>query len=221
MPNSRHESNERFYDRISHVYDLIADAGEHQARELGEQLLAPQPGERILEIGYGTGNTIVSLARAVAPAGRVVGVDISAGMRDVAARKVSDAGLPGVIRLDLGDARRLPYEDGQFDAAFLSFTLELFAAEEIPMVLGELHRVLRPGGRVAVVSMSEVAPGESPSLLERTYVWMHRHFPHIVDCRPIDVERRLREAGFEIRASQHLEIWTMPVAAVVGVRGEE
>ena len=63
-PNDdHHESNRDFYDRISNAYDFIADSSEHQAREMGEKALALQAGERVLEIGYGTGNTILDLAQ--------------------------------------------------------------------------------------------------------------------------------------------------------------
>jgi demethylmenaquinone methyltransferase/2-methoxy-6-polyprenyl-1,4-benzoquinol methylase len=46
---------------------------------------------------------------------------------------------------------------------------------------------------------------------------MHQHFPHIVDCQPIPARRLLADAGFEIRRSERLAIWTMPVAVLVGV----
>ena len=48
---------------------------------------------------------------------------------------------------------------------------------------------------------------------ERIYTWVHRHFPHIVDCRPIDVEQRLAEAGFTSQRIERLEIWGLPVVA--------
>ncbi|MEO8166149.1 MAG: hypothetical protein ABI619_12210, partial [Betaproteobacteria bacterium] len=50
-----------------------------------------------------------------------------------------------------------------------------------------VRRVLKPGGRFGTVSMATTPPGQTDSLLERTYKWMHEHFPHIVDCQPIDV----------------------------------
>jgi demethylmenaquinone methyltransferase/2-methoxy-6-polyprenyl-1,4-benzoquinol methylase len=50
---------------------------------------------------------------------------------------------------------------------------------------------------------------------ERVYAWMHRQFPHIVDCRPIDVARRLTEAGFTILRAEQLEIWGLPVSATL------
>jgi ubiquinone/menaquinone biosynthesis C-methylase UbiE len=120
------------------------------------------------------------------------------------------------VDLQVGDARALPYEDGSFDAAFMSFTLELFPEEMIPGVLSEVKRVLRDGGRFGVVNMAMVKAGEHESILEHSYEWMHRHFPHIVDCRPIDATAFLRDAGFEIVVDEEKMMWTMPVGIVVG-----
>ena len=215
MVSDRHQANGAFYDRISRTYDMIADAGEHTARETGESLLSAQPGETILEIGYGTGHSLVALAQAVTPGGHIIGIDVSSGMKSVAQARVDHHALQSTVDLALGDARRLPYAASSIDAAFMSFTLELFEPEEIPLVLSEVHRVLRPGGRFANVSMAAVPEGGHESLLEQTYLWMHRHFPHIVDCRPIDAERFLLDCGFLTLEKKALVIWTMPVLALV------
>lgn len=214
-----HENNRAFYDRISGAYDFIADANEHRAREAGEKALNLQPGEKVLEIGFGTGNSFQHLAEAVGPEGRACGIDISEGMRDVAAKKIREAGLADRTDLQVADARQLPYSDGEFDAAFTTFTLELFPAEDIPIVLSEVRRVLKDDGRLGVVAMSVVGPGERESVLEKTYKWMHQHFPHIVDCRPIDVPQFLESSGFRIESQEHREIWSMPVAVVIGRPG--
>ena len=213
-----HETNQSFYDRISHAYDFLADANEHKARETGEQSLNLQPGERVLEIGYGTGNSVVNLAKLVGPEGEVCGLDVSPGMKSVAEKKLAEAGLAGSVHLSVGDARSLPYDDGSLDAVFMSLTLELFPLDEIPNVLAEIRRVLRTGGRFGAVSMATVMEGEKASALEKTYVWMHRHFPHIVDCQPIDVVRLVRDAGFDVQTVEEMAIWTMPVRAVVGIK---
>ena len=210
-----HESNRAFYDRISSAYDQIADANERSARLKGLELLAVRPGERVLEIGFGTGNEVLDLAARVGPRGRVDGVDISPGMLAVAQRKLDAAQPAPRVELRVGDARQLPFEDARFDAVYSSFTLELFPEDDLPVVLEEAKRVLRPGGRLAVVSMAKVKPGDRASLLENLYVWMHWHFPHIVDCRPIDVAGRLAAAGFTVTEQVDLEIWTLPVTAAV------
>lgn len=198
-----------FYDRISKVYDLLADSSEHQARERGAELLAAKPGETVLVVGFGTGHAVAGFSRAVAPSGKVCGVDISEGMRSVAQERLSKEGLPGVVELAIGDARQLAFADQSFDAAFMSFTLELFDDTDIPRVLDQIRRVLRPAGRLAVVSMSKEAH-ETP--MTDVYVWMHRHFPHFVDCRPIPLAQHLEQAGFRVEHLEKQSIWGLPVA---------
>jgi demethylmenaquinone methyltransferase/2-methoxy-6-polyprenyl-1,4-benzoquinol methylase len=210
-----HESNRRFYDRISNAYDLIADSNERAARQSGVQALGLKPGETVLELGFGTGNETIDLAGLVGAGGAVAGIDISSGMLAVAQRKVAAANVAAPVDLRVADARSLPFNDASFDAVYTSFTLELFPADDIPVVLAEAKRVLKPGGRIGVVSMATVRPGNRSSTLEHVYIWMHRHFPHLVDCRPIDTEAVLSAAGFTIATVQDLEIWTMPVRVVV------
>ncbi|MBI1313564.1 methyltransferase domain-containing protein [bacterium] len=205
---------QKFYDRISAAYDLIADSGERAARERGLERLDAQPGERLLEIGHGTGHSLVQLAKAVGPSGRVFGVDISQGMHDLAARHVADAGLADNVELAVAAVPPLPYSDASMDGVTMSFTLELFPLDQIPVVLTEIHRVLRPGGRLSVVSMATVKDGQHESLLEQAYKWLHLHFPHFVDCQPIDVFQFVSNAGFVNVDEKRIEIWTLPVALI-------
>jgi ubiquinone/menaquinone biosynthesis C-methylase UbiE len=212
---SHHEANRHFYDRISEAYDFIADANEKKARQTGVAALDLKPGESVLELGFGTGNEVIELAQIVGSAGRVSGIDISSGMLAVAQRKL--AANPPAARIDLrvADARQLPFGDGIFDAVYSSFTLELFPDDDVPIVLKECRRVLKPSGRLSVVSMSKPKSGERVSFLEKTYVWMHRHFPHLVDCHPIDVAGTLTNNGFRVVKETDVEIWSLPVANVV------
>ncbi|MBA4066708.1 MAG: 2-heptaprenyl-1,4-naphthoquinone methyltransferase [Isosphaera sp.] len=216
-PPDRRDSDRTFYDRIADAYDWLADANERPARRAGVKLLGPKSGEAVLELGFGTGNEVLELAGLVGAGGRVAGIDVSPGMLAVAQRKV--AANPPAAKVDLSvcDARELAFPPASFDAAYTSFTLELFAAADIPVVLAGVRRVLKPGGRLGVVSMATPNPGQPDTFLEKTYVWMHRHFPHIVDCRPIDVRGVVEAAGFAVSAVEEMTIWTMPVRAVVGV----
>jgi demethylmenaquinone methyltransferase/2-methoxy-6-polyprenyl-1,4-benzoquinol methylase len=211
-----HEANRAFYDRISGVYDWLADANEGPARRAGVAALGLTPGERVLELGFGTGNEVLDLAGLVGPTGSVAGIDVSPGMLQVAQKKVAEAKPAAAVELTVGDARRLPYPGGSFDAVYTSFTLELFPEDDVTLVLAEVWRVLKPGGRLGVVSMATPKGGEPNTLLEKGYVWMHRHFPHIVDCRPIDPAALAAAAGFSAVAESRMAIWTMPVAVVVG-----
>lgn len=174
--------------------------------------MAPVPGERILEIGFGTGRALVRLARAVGMTGRVYGIDISRGMRAVAENRVRRAGLSSCIQLTTGDASMLPFRSASLDAIFMSFTLELFDTPEIPVVLKECGRVMVPEGRICVIS---IAAGEHPGLALRLYERMHEHFPKAIDCRPIMVSQSLEAAGFRILLADRRQIWGLPIEICV------
>jgi len=201
-----------FYDRISKAYDLIADSGERTAREKGLALLGAAAGEKVLVVGFGTGHSVAALAHNVGDKGRVYGIDISEGMLEVASKRVADERVAGQGELSLGDARPLKFGDNAFDVAFISFTLELFSETEIPRVLGEIRRVLRPGGRLAVVAMSR-EPHEN--VMSEIYIWMHRHFPHFVDCQPIAARDLAGRAAFMVERTENMAIWSLPVAIVL------
>ena len=200
------------YNRLSSWYDAIAGSSEKKYRDLGLQKLNAQPGERILELGFGTGHCIVALARAVGQAGRVHGLDLSDGMLKIAQERVSAAGLESQVSLQQGDAAQLSFEPGFFDGIFASFTLELFDTPEIPAVLAQCWRVLRPGGRMGVVSMVKPA---RPGLAVNLYEWFHDRMPNYVDCRPIYAQDALKEAGFLIHAADALVMWGLPVEIIL------
>ena len=75
-----------FYNKISHVYDLLSERSEAPMRKTGLDLIKPNAGESLLEIGFGTGHTLVSLAQAVGPKGKVFGLDLSDQMAKLAKR---------------------------------------------------------------------------------------------------------------------------------------
>ena len=208
------EQARRFYDRISRIYDLFTLAFERRYAEWALERLSIRKGEVTLEIGFGTGHCLRRIARSVGPTGKTHGIDISTGMQQVAKRKLETNGLSDRVELLCGDAARLPYCDSTFDAVFMSFTLELFDTPEIPLVLEETRRVLKPGGRIGVVGMSK----ESGRLwILRTYEWAHKKLPRWVDCRPIYVEQSMRASGYEIRHKDKVSMAGLPGEIVVGL----
>ncbi|UCF61525.1 MAG: methyltransferase domain-containing protein [Anaerolineaceae bacterium] len=207
------ETAKASYDRLSGWYDLIAGTSEWKFVRVGLDLLEAKKGERILEIGFGTGKAILALAEAVGDGGRVDGIDLSEGMFRVASERVKTAGLLDRVELTCGDGAELPYEDQRFDAVFTSFTLDLFDTPEIPIVLQECKRVLRHSGRLVAVSM---AKKDVTGFAVRLYEWAHEKIPNYVDCRPIYVSRSLSDAGFDIVECIEMKMWGLPVDAVYG-----
>jgi ubiquinone/menaquinone biosynthesis C-methylase UbiE len=111
------------------------------------ELLAPKPGEPLIEIGPGTGYYSLDVARALAPDGSLAILDLQQVMLDETLRRAQDAGLT-TIDAARGDAPSLPYPDASFDGALLVATLG-----EIPdqnATVREPQRVLRQGGRLVV-----------------------------------------------------------------------
>jgi demethylmenaquinone methyltransferase/2-methoxy-6-polyprenyl-1,4-benzoquinol methylase len=96
----------------------------------------------------------------------------------------------------------------------MSFTLELFDTPEIPRVLGEIKRVLKPKGRLGVVSISKE---DEDSILLRLYEWMHKKIPQYVDCRPIYIEQSIKDARFEIEYKEKVKLFGLPEKIVIGV----
>jgi demethylmenaquinone methyltransferase/2-methoxy-6-polyprenyl-1,4-benzoquinol methylase len=204
-----------FYDKISGVYDLLAEHSEGPVRQTGLEKLALAPTEHVLEIGYGTGHCLVQLAEAVGPEGKVFGIDLSEGMRALARERLEKEHLLGRVELSCGDATYLPYPDGSMDAVFMSFALELFDTPEIPQVLAECKRVLPAGGRIGVVAITKE---DNEGFAVEAYEWTHQHFPNLLDCRPIFVRRALEDAGFLIRDATITKMW-VPVEVVVAEKG--
>jgi ubiquinone/menaquinone biosynthesis C-methylase UbiE len=202
----------RTYDRRSHGYERIEGRFERRARITGERLLALRPGERVLEIGSGPGESLVAFARTAGHDGHVVGLDLAPSMHRVATKRLGNEGAaPGEVALVLGDGAALPLRGQTFDATFACFTLELFDTPELPVVLDELRRVVRPGGRVVVVALTTTDP---PALMERAYLVAHRLMPRLADCRPIPLVPLMREAGFHVTEQQRCDIVGIPVDVV-------
>lgn len=199
------------YDRISRYYEFIEGVWERPVRRIGLDALSAAPGESLIEVGCGPGYALVDIARAVGQNGRAVGVDLADGMCRVARWRVIRRRLSRRAGLVQGDASRLPLASGSFDGAFMSFVLELFDTPQIPLVLAECQRVVRPGGRLVVASLSKEGP-EPP--MRRLYEQGHARFPRLLDCRPIYAARAVREAGMEVTSVRTVSLWGLPVEVV-------
>lgn len=208
------EQAKETYDKLSRFYDYFAGIFERKYRDMALERLCIAEGETVLEIGFGTGHCLKRIAESVGGAGKACGIDISPGMLGVTKKRLEKAGLMDRAELYRGDAVEMPYDDHKFDAVFMSFALELFDTTEIPMVLAEIKRVLKPKGRLGVVSMSKEDEG---FILLRLYEWAHKKFPEYADCRPIYVEQSIKNAGFEIKHKEKIKLFGLPGEIVIGV----
>jgi ubiquinone/menaquinone biosynthesis C-methylase UbiE len=111
------------------------------------EILSPEPGQRVLEVGPGTGYYCLHAARWLEPDGTLEALDIQQEMLDHIMRRAREMGVSNIVPTR-GDAQALPYPDGHFDSAYLVATLG-----EIPdkgRALHELRRVLKRGGRLGI-----------------------------------------------------------------------
>jgi SAM-dependent methyltransferase len=122
------------------------------------EALAPRAGERVLDIGCGSGATTVMLAEAVAPGGEAVGCDISRPMLEVARGRTQ--GMAGIRFLE-ADAQTEPFAPASFDAALSRFGVMFF--EDPTAAFTNIGRALKPGGRLAFVCWR--TPFENPFMV--------------------------------------------------------
>lgn len=202
---------QRTYGRLSRVYDWTEGVLEIPSKRRALRMARVRRGETVLEVGCGPGWALKRLAQAAGREGTVCGIDLTLGMLREASRKV-----PRRVAFARADAAALPFGDGAFDVVFSSFVLELIPTPEIPSVLAEILRVLKPGGRFAAVTLSR----ESPNIATRVYEWGHERLPRLLDCRPIFLRRALESAGYEIGRWQRATIFGLPIEIAVGRRPE-
>ena len=182
------------YDRTAAFYDTVVADLQSSAKLAAIETLARQRGERFLEVGAGTG---WAFARIVATSGSegALGLDVAAGMIEVARRRLQDEAGNGVAPLILGDATALPFADGAFDCLLITYTLEVLPTDAILPALRECLRVLRPGGRAIALNLT---PGEGGDAA-MTSEWQQRFTTDpeaFGGARPLQASSLMQQAGF-------------------------
>jgi demethylmenaquinone methyltransferase / 2-methoxy-6-polyprenyl-1,4-benzoquinol methylase len=214
----------RMFGEISPRYDLVntlMTAGQHHAwRRLAARELV-RPGDRVVDAGCGTGD--LGFACLEAGAAEVLGVDFAGPMLALARRKTRERGVEARAGFALADATRLPLADESMDGWCSAFVVRNIP--DLDAALAEAHRVLRPGGRLAVIEVPRM--GRSPvrplarlhfnrvvPLLGRAVSGhrdAYRYLPVSVDhfLAPAEFTRRLQAAGFRMRLVRMLMLGTV------------
>jgi demethylmenaquinone methyltransferase / 2-methoxy-6-polyprenyl-1,4-benzoquinol methylase len=147
---------EGVFSSVAQKYDLMNDvmsAGLHRLwKAFTLQVSAARPGDRVLDIAGGTGDLSAGFAKRVGPTGEVWLTDINNAMLTRGRDRLLDEGVLGPVAQC--DAEKLPFPDNHFDIVSVAFGLRNMTHKD--KALAEMHRVLRPGGRLLVLEFSKV-----------------------------------------------------------------
>lgn len=202
------------YRKIAPSYDLWARLTESKARDRCLELADIQDGENVLEVAVGTGLAFEKILQKK-PSGRNEGIDLTEAMLARAERKAAKTGSKN-YRLRVGDAYELDFPDDTFDVLINNYMFDLLPEQDFPAVLGEFVRVLRPGGRLAMVNMTKGKQWYN-GIWERIY----RINPALLGgCRGVLLFPYLERAGFVQIKREYVSQFTFPSEIVCAKTGD-
>jgi ubiquinone/menaquinone biosynthesis C-methylase UbiE len=199
------------YRKIAPGYDLWARVTESKARNRCLEIAAIQDGESVLEVAVGTGLAFESILKAN-PSGRNEGIDLTEAMLIRAEKRAARAGIKN-YRLAVGDAHALDFPDNDFDVLINNYMFDLLPEDDFPTVLAEFRRVMRPGGRLVLVNMTE-----GVRWYNSIWEWVYRMNPAwLGGCRGVQVLPLLGQIGFVSLERQYISQMTFPSEVICAV----
>jgi ubiquinone/menaquinone biosynthesis C-methylase UbiE len=182
------------YDFLSYFYDFFTQY-EEGARKIALAIADVRESFKVLDVGCGTGKTLIELAEKVTPAGELCGLNLSSRMIGKTRKLLLSRSLWRQVNLVLGDATHCPFRDAGFDLVFNSYMLDLVDGSMIPKVLSEFRRVLKATGRLVLVNLTKGSKWYDNMTL---YEWIYKHNPTLLGgCRPVVLEPYLQQIGFQ------------------------
>jgi len=178
------------YARLAGSYDLWAGLTDAKAHQAALARAAVAGGEAVLEVAVGTGLLFEELLRAN-PGGRNVGIDLTEAMLERARKRARKVAPGGNWELAVGDACALTFPDASFDLVLCGYLFDLLPEADFGVVVGEMTRVLRPGGRLVLVNLTH-GGGWTARAAAALFKWR----PALMGgCRAVALEPWLRAAG--------------------------
>ncbi len=192
------------YKRYARYYDVIFGAVFQPGRKTAIEQLRCQPGDRILEVGVGTGLSLNLYPRDV----RVVGIDLSQDMLEKAKKRAAEEGLAHVEALLQMDAQNMDFPDNSFDKVVAMYVASV--VPDVKKLVEEIRRVCKPGGPIVFINHFQnpnpiVRRAEAMVQPLAKYVGFHPDFP---------LKEFLEKTGFKVEKSipvNFLDYWTVLV----------
>ena len=166
---------------------LITLGRERTLRKMTVELAQVQPGDKVLEVGCGTGTLTLAAQARAGQSGVVHGIDAAPEMVAVARRKAARARVP--VNFEVGQIACIPFHDDEFDVVLCSFMIFHMPDDVRRKGLVEIHRVLKPGGRLLVVDLARPT-----SFARRSQVAIL--FGHMLRHEPEELAPEMAEASF-------------------------
>ena len=202
------------FAEVSGFYDFWAKATESEAARQVLEWAGISGRESVLEAGVGTGLLFERLLRKNS-GGFTAGIDLSPEMLEKAEERVSKSRERTNFSLQKASVYELPFAEDTFDCLVSCYVLDLLPEKDFTGILVEFERVLKPGGRLVLASMS---PGWKR--IHAFWGWMARTFPTLMtDCRPVDLKPFVEEAGFSIEQREKISQNTFPSEVFLARKG--
>ncbi len=215
-PLLSHDQARAFYDRFGARQDWQRFYEDAAVEEMLRHM-ALDEARFVFEFGCGTGRLAEALMREHLPEhARYLGVDVSATMVALARTRLAPFADRATVRLTDGTPR-LDLADGSVDRFLSTYVLDLLGEEDIRLVLAEAHRVLEPGGRLGLVSLTHGTTLAS-KLVVKGWTLLHRLNPALVGgCRPLTLETYVG-GGWDVRHRATVVRFGVPSEVLVAVR---
>ncbi len=202
----------QIYRQLAAGYDVWGNLAESKARKLSLKLADIHDGDAVLEVAVGTGLTFAEILK-LNPSGRNEGIDLTEEML-VRARKRADKTGAGNYTLKVGDAYNLEFPDDTFDVVLNNYMFDLIPEEDFIRVLTEFKRVLKPGGKLVLASMTQ-----GQKWFNNIWEGLYQIAPALLGgCRGVNLQTYVDSAGFKDLHRKYISQFMFPSEIVYAVK---